>query len=44
MLACLQGFGTVRFTNSDAAQRGIGRWHEQELEGRKLTVFLDRYA
>ena len=44
-LSCLpQGFGTVRFSNTDAAQRAIGKWHEQELEGRRLAVFLDKYA
>lgn len=40
----MQGFGTVRFSNTDAAQRAIGKWHEQELEGRRLAVFLDKYA
>jgi len=39
-----RGFGTVRFCATDAAQAAISAWHEQELEGRKLSVFCDKYA
>lgn len=39
-----RGFGTVKFSNADAAQRALEKWNEQELEGRKLAVFLDKYA
>jgi hypothetical protein len=39
-----QGFGTVRFTNPDAALKAIANFHERELEGRRLAVFLDKYA
>lgn len=39
-----RGFATVRFTNAEAAQSGIAKWHDQELEGRRLLVFLDKFA
>ncbi len=39
-----QGFATVRFVNAEAAQSGISKWHDQELEGRRLLVFLDKFA
>ncbi len=39
-----RGFGTVRFTNPESAQTAIGRWHEQDLDGRRLAVFLDKFA
>jgi RNA recognition motif-containing protein len=47
--ACLptqtaQGWGTVRFTTTDAAQAAIDRFHGSDLEGRTLTVFLDKKA
>ncbi len=42
---CLsQGFGTVRFNTLEAAQAAIGKWHEQDLDGRRLAVFLDKFA
>mmetsp|Transcript_23335 Transcript_23335/g.69320 ORF Transcript_23335/g.69320 Transcript_23335/m.69320 type:complete len:136 (+) Transcript_23335:458-865(+) len=39
-----RGFGTVKFTNADAAQRAIALWHEQDLDGRRVAVFLDKFA
>lgn len=39
-----QGFGTVRFSSTEAAQAAIAAWNEQELEDRKLAVFFDKYA
>jgi hypothetical protein len=37
-----KGWGTVRFSDTASAQRAIGRWHNRDLEGRILAVFLDR--
>lgn len=39
-----RGFGTVRFSSPEAAQAAIAKFHETELEGRNLSVFLDRFA
>eukprot|EP00798_Chlamydomonas_sp_ICE-L_P004642 gene4642-14841_t len=39
-----RGFGTVSFSNTAAAQEAIAMWHEKELEGRTLAVFLDKFA
>lgn len=39
-----RGFGTVRFTTPESAQAAIANWNEQDLEGRTLAVFLDKYA
>ena len=39
-----QGFGTVKFHSAEGAQAAIAQWHEQELEGRRLAVFLDKFA
>jgi hypothetical protein len=40
----LQGYGTVRFTTAEAAQAAIDRFNGSTLEGRTLTVFVDKYA
>jgi RNA recognition motif-containing protein len=46
MYACLpvQGWGTVRFHTTDAANAAISQFHGYKLEGRPLTVFLDKKA
>jgi RNA recognition motif-containing protein len=41
---CVQGWGTVRFTTKDAASFAIEKFHGSQLEGRTLTVFLDKKA
>ncbi|GIL43820.1 hypothetical protein Vafri_1422 [Volvox africanus] len=38
-----RGYGTVKFTTKDAAEAAVSRYHESELEGRRLAVFIDRY-
>ncbi len=40
----VQGYGTVRFEATEAAQKAIEDFNGYELEGRTLTVRLDRYA
>ncbi len=40
----VQGYGTVRFTSKEAAEAAVSRFHQSELEGRTLAVFVDRYA
>jgi RNA recognition motif-containing protein len=45
LAACyLQGWGTVRFTTKEAANAAIEQFHGSTLEGRTLTVFLDKKA
>ena len=39
-----QGYGTVRFETAAAAQDAINDFHGHELEGRTLTVKLDKFA
>ncbi|KAF8065826.1 haloacid dehalogenase-like protein [Scenedesmus sp. PABB004] len=39
-----KGWGTVRFTTKEAANAAIEQFHGSELEGRTLTVFLDKKA
>lgn len=39
-----RGYGTVRFTTPEAASAAIEGKHATELEGRTLTVKLDRFA
>lgn len=39
-----QGWGTVRFTAIEAASKAITDFHGSQLEGRTLTVFLDKKA
>ncbi|KAG2444760.1 hypothetical protein HXX76_001504 [Chlamydomonas incerta] len=38
-----RGYGTVKFTTKEAAEAAVARYHESELEGRRLAVFIDRY-
>lgn len=38
-----RGFGTVRFLSLEAAASAIEKFHESELEGRTLAVFLDKF-
>ncbi|MEW5304292.1 MAG: hypothetical protein WDW38_011071 [Sanguina aurantia] len=38
-----RGFGTVRFHSTEAAASAIEKFHESELEGRTLAVFLDKF-
>lgn len=40
----MQGYGTVRFESTSAAQSAINDFHGTELEGRTLTVKLDKFA
>lgn len=42
-LCVAQGFGTVRFTNTDAANRAVAQFNETVLEGRTLSVFIDKW-
>uniref|UniRef100_A0A7S0WHE3 RRM domain-containing protein n=1 Tax=Chlamydomonas leiostraca TaxID=1034604 RepID=A0A7S0WHE3_9CHLO len=39
-----RGYGTVRFTTTDAAQAAIDKFNESEWEGRTLSVFMDKFA
>ena len=39
-----RGYGTVRFSTAEAASAAIEAKHGTELEGRTLTVKLDRFA
>jgi hypothetical protein len=34
----------VRFTTKESASAAIEQWHGNQLEGRTLTVFLDKKA
>jgi RNA recognition motif-containing protein len=39
-----KGWGTVRFITKEAAASAIEQFHGSQLEGRTLTVFLDKKA
>lgn len=39
-----KGFGTVRFTTTEAAQAAIDQFNGTDLEGRNLVVKMDAYA
>lgn len=39
-----RGYGTVRFYTAEAAQSAISKFNETDLEGRSLTVFMDKFA
>ena len=39
-----KGFGTVCFTTKEEAEAAIERFHETEVEGRKISVRIDQYA
>ncbi|KAF6255147.1 G-strand telomere binding protein 1 [Scenedesmus sp. NREL 46B-D3] len=39
-----KGWGTARFTTKEAANAAIEQFHGSSLEGRTLTVFLDKKA
>jgi RNA recognition motif-containing protein len=39
-----RGYGTCRFSTADAAQEAITNYANYELEGRRLTVKLDKFA
>jgi RNA recognition motif-containing protein len=39
-----RGYGTVRFESAEAAEDAINKHNGEELEGRTLTVKLDRFA
>lgn len=43
-LCCEQGYGTVRFTTKDDAEKAIADFHGTDLEGRTLAVKIDKYA
>lgn len=40
----VQGYGTVRFDSQESAAASIEKFHGTDLEGRTLTVKLDKYA
>ncbi len=44
LLLHLQGYGTVRFETPEAAQAAIQQYHGSDLDGRTLTVRLDKFA
>ena len=39
-----RGFGTVRFGTKEEAQKAIDGMNETEIEGRPVSVRLDKYA
>ena len=43
-LCCVQGYGTVRFTTKEDAEKAIADFHGTDLEGRALAVKIDKYA
>ena len=43
-VSALQGYGTVRFETAEAVQAAIQQLHGSDLEGRTLTVRLDKFA
>jgi RNA recognition motif-containing protein len=40
----MQGYGTVKFTSAELAQKAIEDFNGWELEGRSLTVKMDQFA
>lgn len=44
LLLHLQGYGTVRFETPEVAQAAIQQYHGSDLDGRTLTVRLDKFA
>jgi RNA recognition motif-containing protein len=44
VVSALQGYGTVRFETPEAVQAAIQQLHGSDLEGRTLTVRLDKFA
>ena len=38
----MQGYGTLLFETKEAAQEAISKHHGTDLEGRTLTVKLDK--
>lgn len=41
---CCRGFGTVRFTTVEAAQKATETMNNVEIEGRQVTVRQDRFG
>lgn len=41
---CSRGYGTVRYETAEEAQAAIEHFNGSELEGRTLSVRLDKYA
>eukprot|EP00798_Chlamydomonas_sp_ICE-L_P029132 gene29131-32350_t len=39
-----RGYGTVLFATPEGATAAIDKWQESEIDGRKIAVFLDKYA
>ena len=39
---CVQGYGTVRFTTKEDAEKAIADFHGTELESRALAVKIDK--
>ena len=40
----MQGYGTVRFTTKEDAEKAIADFHATDLEGRALAVKIDKCA
>ena len=40
----MQGYGTVRFTTKEDAEKAIADFHGTDLEGRALAVKIDKWA
>jgi RNA recognition motif-containing protein len=43
-LWCSRGYGTVRYETTEEAEGAIEQFNGYELEGRTLSVRLDKYA
>ncbi len=41
---CCRGFGTVRFSTMEDANAACEKLNNTDLEGRTITVRLDRFA
>ena len=39
-----RGFGTVRFGTTEAANAAIEKFNDTEIDGRQISVRLDKYA
>lgn len=41
-ITLMQGYGTVRFGSREDAEKAVQKCHGTELEGRTLTVKIDK--
>lgn len=39
-----QGYGTIKLSSAELAQKAVEEFNGTELEGRSLTVKIDQYA